>query len=101
MGWFPREFVPRNLGLDDGIPLGFGAASQGAPGNGMRGGAVCHTAIIADADLGALAPNIGPPGAGGGVAQTRAFIAPEVPLPRQGFGPGVFASLGALVVAVD
>ena len=38
-------------------------------------------AIIADADMGALAPNIGPPGTGGGGAQDGTF-----------FGEGQFPS---------
>ena len=46
----------------------------GRGGNGMTLIVYGDFAIIADADMGALAPNIGPPGTGGSGAQDGAFF---------------------------
>ena len=59
------------------VAVGSQAADDGGAGWGGNGMALVvygDFAIIADADMDALAPNIGPPGTGGGGAQGRAFF---------------------------
>ena len=59
------------------VSVGSQAAQDGRAGwggNGMTLVVNGDFAIIADADMDALAPNIGPPGTGGGGAQNRAFF---------------------------
>ena len=59
------------------VSVGSQAADDGRAGRGGNGMTLVVNgdfAIIADADMGALAPNIGPPGTGGGGAQNRAFF---------------------------
>ena len=59
------------------VTVGSQAAEDGGAGRGGNGMTLVvygDFAIIADADMGALAPNVGPPGTGGGRAQNRAFF---------------------------
>ena len=59
------------------VSVGSQAADDGRAGwggNGMTLVVNGDFAIIADADMGTLAPNIGPPGTGGSGAQNRAFF---------------------------
>jgi len=61
-----KEVSVRSQAADDG--------RAGRGGNGMALVVYGDFAIIADADMGALAPNIGPPGTGGSGAQDGAFF---------------------------
>jgi hypothetical protein len=59
------------------VAVGSPAAENGRAGwgsNGMTWVVYGDFAIIADANMGALAPNIGPPGTGGGGVQDGAFF---------------------------
>ena len=59
------------------VSVGSQAADDGRAGRGGNGMTLVVNgdfAIIADADMSALAPNVGPPGTGGSGAQNRAFF---------------------------
>ena len=59
------------------VAVGAQAAEDGGAGRGGNGLALVvdgDFAVIADADVGLLAPNVGPPGTGGGGAQDGAFF---------------------------
>ena len=66
-----------SLAQVEDVPVGAQAADDGRArggGEGLAGGADGHFAVVAHADAGALAPDGGPPGTGGGGAENGSLF---------------------------